>query len=77
MIESTSHFPIRVTVINFSMILNKGVKNNNSYAGMKLGQINFLPTDKVVNAWKELTVFLQEFIENNFGSTELQRIIRE
>ena len=44
---------------------------------MKLGQINFLPTDKVVNAWKELTVFLQEFIENNFGSTELQRIIRE
>eukprot|EP01036_Dinobryon_divergens_P025710 gene25710-34287_t len=54
-----------------------GARSNNSFAGMKLGQINFLPTDKVVNAWKELTVFLQEFIENNFGATELRRIIRE
>jgi hypothetical protein len=30
-----------------------------------------------MKAWKELTVFLQEFIENNFGKTSMRREVRE
>jgi meckelin len=34
-------------------------------------------TDRTIKAWKELTIFLQEFVENNFGKPGLRRIIRE
>lgn len=44
---------------------------------LKLGQINYVPTERVMKAWKELTTFLQEFIENNFGKTSLRREVRE
>jgi len=54
-----------------------GNKGSSLTGGVWLGQINFVPTDKVVRAWKELTVFLQEFIENNFGKPGLRRVIRE
>ena len=36
-----------------------------------------LNPDKQVRAWKELTVFLQEFVENNFGKVTLRRNIRD
>ena len=42
-----------------------------------MGRINYLPTERVLKAWRELTVFLQEFIENNFGKAGLRRIVRE
>jgi meckelin len=36
-----------------------------------------LNADKQLRAWKELTVFLQEFVENNFKKVTLRRTIRE
>jgi len=39
--------------------------------------INSLPPDRVMKAWKELCVFLQEFVENNFGRPGLRRVVRE
>ena len=36
-----------------------------------------LPNDRSLKAWRELTVFLQEFVENNFGKAGLRRMIRE
>ena len=33
--------------------------------------------DKQLRAWRELSVFLQEFVENNFGKVTLRRTIRE
>lgn len=57
--------------------MSPGSKGGGLTGGVWLGQINFVPTDKVVRAWKELTVFLQEFIENNFGKPGLRRVIRE
>ena len=38
---------------------------------------DLLNPDKQVRAWKELTVFLQEFVENNFGKVSLRRTIRD
>jgi len=38
---------------------------------------NSIPSERVMRAWKEMLVFLQEFIENNFGKTSLRRLIRE
>jgi len=34
-------------------------------------------TDKTMRAFKELTIFLQEFVDNNFGKPGLRRTIRE
>ena len=39
--------------------------------------LNNLPSDKVLKAWKEMLVFLQEFVENNFGKAALRRVVRE
>ena len=36
-----------------------------------------LPPERALKAWKELSIFLQEFIDNNFGRTGLRRIVRE
>ena len=33
--------------------------------------LNNLPSEKVLKAWKEMLVFLQEFVENNFGQVFL------
>jgi hypothetical protein len=30
-----------------------------------------------MKAWKEMLVFLQEFVENNFGKAALRRVVRE
>lgn len=38
---------------------------------------NNLPSEKVLKAWKEMLVFLQEFVENNFGKAALRRVVRE
>jgi len=39
--------------------------------------LNNLPSEKVLKAWKEMLVFLQEFVENNFGQAALRRTVRE
>jgi hypothetical protein len=39
--------------------------------------LNTLPSEKVMKAWKEMLVFLQEFVENNFGKAALRRVVRE
>ena len=36
-----------------------------------------LNPDKQLRAWRELSVFLQEFVENNFGKVTLRRTIRD
>jgi len=36
-----------------------------------------LPPEPSLKAWKELSVFLQEFADNNFGRTGLRRVVRE
>jgi meckelin len=46
----------------------RGAANN----GMAL-----LPSDRVLKAWREMSTFLQEFVENNFGKPGLKRVIRE
>jgi hypothetical protein len=38
---------------------------------------NNLPSEKVLKAWKEMLVFMQEFVENNFGKAALRRVVRE
>eukprot|EP01034_Spumella_vulgaris_P022094 gene22094-28193_t len=46
--------------------------------GLQLGGIlNNIPPERVMKAWRELTIFLQEFVENNFGKAGLRRIVRE
>lgn len=44
--------------------------------GVRLGRVNYLPTEKVMQSWKELTVFLQEFVTNNFGKSGMRRVIK-
>ena len=39
--------------------------------------LNNLPSEKVLKAWKEMLVFLQEFVENNFGKAALRRVVKE
>lgn len=41
------------------------------------GGMALLPSDRVLKAWKEMSTFLQEFVENNFGKPGLKRVIRE
>lgn len=36
-----------------------------------------LPPEPSLKAWKELSVFLQEFADNNFGRAGLRRVVRE
>ena len=31
----------------------------------------------MLKAWKEMLVFLQEFVENNFGKAALRRVVKE
>jgi hypothetical protein len=38
---------------------------------------NAIPSDRILKSWKGLGVFLQEFVENNFGKSSLRRNIRE
>ena len=35
---------------------------------------NSLPPDRVLKAWKEVVVFLQEFVENNFARCASQSV---
>ena len=51
------------------------IAGNNSI--MKTKMKNSLPSDVVINAWHDMTLFLREFIDNNFGSIGLQRVIKE
>lgn len=44
---------------------------------VRLGSVNYLPSEKVMKAWRELTVFLQEFVENNFGMSGMRRVVKE
>lgn len=41
------------------------------------GFVNNVPPERVLRAWKEMLVFLQEFIDNNFGKAGLKRTVRE
>ena len=36
-----------------------------------------LPSSKVIKGWRDMTVFLQEFVENNLTKTDLRRVIRQ
>eukprot|EP01032_Pedospumella_encystans_P014840 gene14840-17019_t len=45
--------------------------------GQSPSGLNNLPSEKVLKAWKEMLVFLQEFVENNFGQAALRRTVRE
>jgi len=56
---------------------NTSSSSGNRERGVRLGSINYLPSERVMKAWKELTVFLQEFVENNFGKSGMRRIIKE
>ena len=38
---------------------------------------NNAPSERTLKAWKEMMVFLQEFVENNFGKPGLRRTVRE
>jgi hypothetical protein len=35
------------------------------------------PGERSVKAWKETTIFMQQFIDNNFGRAGLRRMVRE
>jgi meckelin len=45
--------------------------------GRRSGNSGRAPTEKLLKAWKELAVFLQQFIENNFGKSNLRRVVRD
>lgn len=51
--------------------------NGGGAASKMSGNYSAVPSDRVLKAWKELAVFLQEFVENNFGKAGLRRTIRE
>jgi len=40
-------------------------------------QVNSLPPERALKAWREMNVFLKEFIDNNFGVPGLRRVVRE
>lgn len=48
-----------------------------SAGSVRLGSVNYLPSEKVMLAWKELTVFLQEFVQNHFGKSGMRRTVKE
>jgi meckelin len=41
------------------------------------GQARSQPSPRVLKAWGDLSVFLQEFIDNNFSKIDLKRIVNE
>ena len=74
---------------NVSDILGAGRKNRSFGASPRAGAgaamtpradaggNSSLPNEKTLKAWRELTLFLQEFVDNNFGKPALRRTIRE
>ena len=44
---------------------------------LNASEFSSLPPERSLQAWKELAVFLQEFVDNNFGRASLRRVIRE
>jgi hypothetical protein len=55
------------------------IRNNQANTkGMKnAGGLTQLPPDRCMKAWSQVSVFLQEFVDNNFGPAGLRRVIRE
>ena len=44
---------------------------------MLRGRSTASPIDQTLKAWREVTIFLQQFVENNFGRAALRRVVRE
>jgi len=50
---------------------------NGGLTGGMASSTSTLPSSKVVKGWRDMTVFLQEFVENNLTKTDLRRVIRQ
>jgi meckelin len=82
----TGEFRSAFMRIYSSMIIHNAIQNGMGMQGVEMmsrqsagaaGQFLNSTGDKQIRAWRELTVFLQEFVENNFGKVTLRRTIRE
>ena len=51
--------------------------NNNSDAADNLNNAKLGPKERIYNSWQETTIFLKQFVENNFNKPSLQRLVRE
>lgn len=56
-------------IIRNNQASTKGLKNT--------GGLTQLPPDRCIKAWSQVSVFLQEFVDNNFGPAGLRRVIRD
>lgn len=56
---------------------HNGNNSNNNGNNRSRIAVNNAPSPHVLKAWKEMLLFLQEFVENNFGQTGLRRIVRD
>jgi len=54
---------------------NRGI--GGSRGSVNGSSLNKIPSERILKAWKEMLVFLQEFVENNFGKAGLRRVVRE
>jgi meckelin len=66
--------------INDVIHQGRGGRNRRQMAGLTKSSVEMssaLPPERALKAWKELSIFLQEFIDNNFGRSGLRRVVRE